>query len=108
MDFEAPHLWVEYFLEELSLSNAEFHLSHCLFKSTWWRRGCLRKVTVCHLLPSELGTKREQGKTRSGTGRLAGDTAGCAAGKQQPRAGPPESKLQNTGQFMGKEGRVSL
>lgn len=81
MDFEAPHLWVEYFLEELSLSNAEFHLSHCLFKSSQWRRGCLRKWQFVISFPSELelGTTWWQGKKQTGTGRWVGDVAGFAA-----------------------------
>lgn len=104
MDFEAPHLWVEYFLEELSLSNAEFHLSHCLFKSSRWRRGCLRKWQFVISFPSEqeLGTKWRQGKKQTGTGRWVGDMAGFAAALQW------DARMENPeGSSWGREGRCS-
>lgn len=107
MDFEAPHLWVEYFLEELSLSNAEFHLSHCLFKSSRWRRGCLRKWQFVISFPSEqeLGTKWWQGKKQTGTGRWVGDMAGFAAAlKWDARIETPEDQ----GQLVGERRKVLL
>lgn len=105
MDFEAPHLWVEYFLEELSLLNAEFHLSHCLFKSSRWRRGCLRKwqFVVSFLSELELGTKWWQGKKQTGTGRWVGDMA-----LQQLCSGMQGWRLQRAeGNSWGREGRCS-
>lgn len=105
MDFEAPHLWVEYFLEELSLLNAEFHLSHCLFKSSRWRRGCLRKWQFVISFPSELelGTKWWQGKKQTGTGRWVGDMA-----LQQLCSGMQGWRHQRAeGNSWGREGRCS-